>query len=382
MDSIVSEPEAVQLLVNLDGIQHAREGHNQEEWKRFYSETVVTETRRAHRRALALASRVERHNAATAGTTADHVSLFWGIALLMWPKFDDRAFRSKFGTSVEVFARLWERYGHELFEKDVLPCDILMTFHYLTSNDTFDAISMDWVCARSTCHSVINKTLSYLYELLDEVSWQKRPWHQQEEIIPGPGHMLENVTFILDGTECRIAKPVDRVEDYAWFSPKHSMHAVKYEVAVSLSTGRIMWIAGGIPAAYHDSTLIRSSGLLQSIPEGERGIADAGYLGVDSRILTILRTQQEDEVVGFTADEWLYNRSVASLRIEVERVNGRLKRFQALVFSRIRNRYDHARIFHVLANFVNIWMEVEPMRVNRHPILEECPFSIPERARR
>lgn len=344
----------------------------------------LLEYERIQRRECAYAARVMRWWLVDQDFENTCTSFFWSQVLQKWPLCTDRGFSSKFGVNVDVFGRLWARYGNELWPRRVGPLEILYTFNWLTTNSTYDSLALDWNMPRSTFMSRVDTTLEVLYDVLDEINWKKCDWHTRDEPVAGPGHMLHNVTFILDGIECGLAKPVDRTDENAWYSHKKGGHSVKYEVAANLESGRIMWIAGGIPGALHDSTLTRASGLLDMIPEGELGIADAGYTGVDPRILHILKTQKVDEgpVQGasFTLDEWHYNRAMAAVRIEIERVNGRLKRFQVLVHSRTRERYSHLIMFTVLANFVNIWIELHPMRVYRHPVLEHCPFDRPERA--
>jgi hypothetical protein len=306
---------------------------------------------------------------------------FWNLARVLWPTCDSRMFSSKFGCCPEVFGRMWLRYEDEFRQSDLKPFDILATFNWLAQNSALDSLAADWSMPRSSYHDLVWKTVAIMYEVLDEISWGRCAWHEDEEIHPPQGHLFHKITFIIDGIECGLAKPADPIEEHAWFSGKFGGNSVKYEVACSLSTDRIMWISGGISGAYHDTTLSRASGLLNIIPEGELGLADAGYTGLDRRIRCVLR--HEPDQYGrpsLTKEEWEYNRAVAALRIEVERVNGRLKRFQGLVHSRIRSRRSHRMVFYLLANFVNIWSEVQPLRAEKHPILLDCPFPMPLRA--
>ena len=251
-------------------------GHDgQDVWALVAQEVIALEEQRNLERKERYVERVNRwFKVCSDRMLVESTLLFWEVFQSIWPRHCQRTFNSKFGTSPEVFGRMWLRYGLDFEEWDVYPSDILMTFNWLTTNSTFDDLAANWHAARSTFHEVAWRTLYALYEILDEISWDRLDWHNLEEPIPNEAHMLKGVTFIVDGIECGIAKPVDPIEEHAWYSNKKGGHSIKYEVVTSISSGRIKWISGGISGALHDVTLSRNSGLLDAIPPGELGIAD------------------------------------------------------------------------------------------------------------
>ena len=136
----------------------------------------------------------------------------------------------------------------------------------------------------------------------------------------------------------------------------------------------------------HDITLTKNSGLLDAVPLGEKGLADKGYEGLDpATFLVMLKASKVghgefSNVPSFTMQEHEYNRALSSQRIEIERVNGRLKRFAVLEDFRMRDRLFHRVVFTVLCNVVNIWMELAPMRRHVHPLLMDCRVKRPVRS--
>jgi len=124
---------------------------------------------------------------------------------------------------------------------------------------------------------------------------------------------------------------------------------------------------------------VQNSGPKRIIPQsgndcqkapGEKGITDKGYEGLDKLKFLILlkrqRVRKGQHKVALAADEREYNRRISSLRIEVERVNARLKNFGVLRMSRIRSKWLHCTIFSIICNVVNIQMELQPMRKSIH----------------
>ncbi len=82
----------------------------------------------------------------------------------------------------------------------------------------------------------------------------------------------------VDGTDFRIQdiKPFWK----GWFSHKFKGAGLRYEVAVSIQCGDIVWINGPFPAgAWPDLNVFRHSLKAKLIRAGERCEADDGYKG-------------------------------------------------------------------------------------------------------
>lgn len=105
-----------------------------------------------------------------------------------------------------------------------------------------------------------------------------------------------------------------------WYSHKFKAPALRYEVAVCIKTGHIVWIHGPFPAgAWSDITIFRHA-LINQLEEGERVEADLGYRGEAPRYIKIPDARNRDEV----------ERMRAIVRLRHETVNKRIKQFACM----------------------------------------------------
>ena len=65
------------------------------------------------------------------------------------------------------------------------------------------------------------------------------------------------VTMIVDSTECPIQRPCKVLQEI-FYSGKKKKHTLKYEIGVSIQTGLIVWIGGGMTGSTHDLTIARN----------------------------------------------------------------------------------------------------------------------------
>jgi hypothetical protein len=85
----------------------------------------------------------------------------------------------------------------------------------------------------------------------------------------------------VDGTDFRIQgrKTPRGKYNKAWYSQKFKGPGIRYEVAVCILTGHIVWINGPfLPGDWPDIEIFRA-GLLHMLEHGERVEADKGYRG-------------------------------------------------------------------------------------------------------
>lgn len=309
----------------------------------------------------------------------------WRTARLLHHVPDDRAFSAVFGVHASVIALIWMRYGPELAAMEVFIMDILVFLSWTTTNSTADNLANSWRSNRTTMNDKTWEVMATLWFLLDEIHWEPLVWHKPEPRAP-EGSLLHNVTYVIDGIECGIATPTNVVNEIAYLSEKAGKHTVKYENCTALGSGRIKWLSGGVPGSIHDMELAKATGVFDIAPEGEIGLADRGYAGAPpDRIMAVLKPQVFSDgplvnVPCYTFEERVFNRVICSQRIEVERVYGRLKRFQVLWHSRMKDLTLHRMLFEVLANVVNIQIELEPMRKQTHPMLLFAPATRPVRS--
>jgi hypothetical protein len=144
----------------------------------------------------------------------------------------------------------------------------------------------------------------------------------------------------VDGTDCRIQEPTPF--DKKWYSHKFKGPGVRYEVAVCIQTGWIVWVNGPYMCGRYPDLKIARDRLHYYLLEGEMYIADGGYR--DGREFANTPT-------GLNNPEERYKR-VARARHET--VNSRLKQFMALSGTFRNDLTKHHTCFMAIANCTQI----------------------------
>eukprot|EP00559_Dactyliosolen_fragilissimus_P004548 CAMPEP_0184857772 /NCGR_PEP_ID=MMETSP0580-20130426/2924_1 /TAXON_ID=1118495 /ORGANISM="Dactyliosolen fragilissimus" /LENGTH=188 /DNA_ID=CAMNT_0027353561 /DNA_START=237 /DNA_END=803 /DNA_ORIENTATION=+ len=113
--------------------------------------------------------------------------------------------------------------------------------------------------------------ISYLEE--EVIVWSNR--------YKGDTH--EDCMVSVDGVDCRINGPSPYHEELSrqWYSYKFKGAGVRYEIAVSIKAGHIVWINGPYPCGSYPDTRIFKLGIMHYLDPGERVEADAGYKSLD-----------------------------------------------------------------------------------------------------
>jgi hypothetical protein len=156
----------------------------------------------------------------------------------------------------------------------------------------------------------------------------------------------------------RIQEPTIR-EKY-WFSHKFHGPGLRYEIAVSLKKGHIVWISGPHPCGIPDIEIFRHC-LKHELEENERVEADDGYVGEDPETCRTPggisgRSERIDPLVG--------GEPRRRLRSRHETANKRCKDFRILRDEYRHNVYEHAFVFRAVAVLVQISLE------NREPLFK------------
>ena len=134
----------------------------------------------------------------------------------------------------------------------------------------------------------------------------------------------------MDGTDL----PIQEQSPWSkkWFSHKFKGPGLRYEIAIAIRTGLIVWINGPFPCGSFPDLKIFRNGLQGILGENERVEADAGYVGCDPEFAKTPKScfVREDR-------KKLQNR----VRARQETANKRFKQFNIL-----KQRFRHDLDFH------------------------------------
>lgn len=147
----------------------------------------------------------------------------------------------------------------------------------------------------------------------------------------------------VDGTHCRIVEPTPF--DKKWYSHKFHGPGVRYEIAVWIHSGYILWVNGPYHCGLYPDIKIFNGTLKNRLLPGEKVLADRGYTS-NSCVYRIPKSE------GLSA----------SLLARHESLNRRLKNFNVLS-SRFRHNVSlHSYCFHAIANLTQLMIEdCEPL---------------------
>lgn len=175
-----------------------------------------------------------------------------------------------------------------------------------------------------------------------------------------------DVRFLIDAKEQRINKPAGEEKQKPYYSGKKKAHTIKTQFVVN-PRGQIELVSASVPGATHDLTLLRGSGVLERLGEGEGAMMDKGYVGVDKDFPEVplvlpFKKPRGGELSDFQRD---HNRRVAKDRIVVEHTIAQVNRFTVLrqVF-RGKQRERHTKVIGVVAKLVNERLAVTPLKTH------------------
>jgi len=156
----------------------------------------------------------------------------------------------------------------------------------------------------------------------------------------------------VDCTDCRIEEP--HPFSTIWYSHKFNGPGLRYELALSIKSGHIVWINGPYECGlWADIEIFRNS-LISFLDAGERVEADDGYIGEEPKTC---KTPG-----GFSSRTELQNKYRMRLRSRHETVNSRLKNFGVLKERFRHTLKNHSSAFRACAVIVELAIELgEPL---------------------
>jgi hypothetical protein len=159
----------------------------------------------------------------------------------------------------------------------------------------------------------------------------------------------------LDVTRTRIRKPItpkNKINALTklYWSEKDKFHAWKYEIMVSLGRyPKIVYFSGPYPGSIHDYRIARNCSLTKLNPN-EKVCTDPAYKD-KKRCMTYKEKNKKNK---------FYNKKIGDLRLNVERMNQRIKIFSAARRWRGK-RHQHKYFFRAICYITNLELECQPL---------------------
>jgi hypothetical protein len=152
----------------------------------------------------------------------------------------------------------------------------------------------------------------------------------------------------VDGTDFRIPEPSPF--NAKWWSHKFNAPAIRYEIAICIQTGHIVWIHGPFPSGEWPDIRIARDALIPSLDENEMYVADEGYVDGNGRAIT------PSEFGG------LWGHQMSVVRGRHETCNGRFKYSNILSRTFRHEKRLHGSVFRAVAVLTQLAFEnTEPL---------------------
>lgn len=148
--------------------------------------------------------------------------------------------------------------------------------------------------------------------------------------IPKVFWKFKNIRVVIDGFEVRTQKPQDYREQGNTYSDYKASATHKFLVGMHIRGG-VCFLSDAFEGAISDKALFKESGIIQSLREGDLILADRGFniLEICNEIGCMVVTPPFlDGRKQFTKEEVYLTKPVASARVHVERIIGRIKGYR------------------------------------------------------
>ena len=253
-------------------------------------------------------------------------------------RYTIRQFKTLFGVSPLITAIAWELMllDPRTIELRVELKDLLKAQHFLNCYTSETELCKLFKVTEKTFRDRCKPALKILSDL-NTIEWEDRKQ---------PNNRNHKALTSVDGTDCQIFEQTPF--DGKWCSHKFKGPGLRYEVAICIVTGHMVWIFGGFPCGSHPDLKIFRSGLAHILEPGEKVIADGGYKG--------------EPGIWAKGHDQLSKRArkvEGKIRARHETVNARLKNF-CVLSTRFRHTLNlHAHCFYAVANLVQLAMKHE-----------------------
>lgn len=239
--------------------------------------------------------------------------------------FSDR-WRSFFGVGPAVVVELWSLLDVDTNHpdtRDAAPCHLLWALMLLMQYGSAETMSSHAGCDEKTFRKwslLFVHRISYLMDKV--VIWENRKI----------GDIGNDCLVSIDCTDCKVPKQNSNAK--AFTSHKFKESGVRYEIAVCIITGEIVWVMGPLPCGDWPDVEVFRFAIKHMLGPFERVEADDGFIGEDPEKAKVPASMVHDQ-----DDRVLRVRSIVRRRHET--VNKRIKQFRS-----VKNVFEHDLTLH------------------------------------
>lgn len=211
--------------------------------------------------------------------------------------------------------------------------EICLTITKIKLNDSFAKIGDDFGITASNASTVFRRTLPVIAHYLKQLI----VWPSKESIklnLPLPFRArYSHVQSIIDCLEIEIQKPSNAINQSVTWSEYKKCNTLKYLISMT-PNGTINFISEGFCGRTSDATIVELSQYLNELPDNCAVMVDRGFKNIEHLLqkkgCILIRPPSVSSNSKPTKEEVIETRRIASLRIHVERVIRRIRKFNIL----------------------------------------------------
>jgi hypothetical protein len=253
------------------------------------------------------------------------------------------------------------RYSHDLRTR------LIMGLVWLRIYPTYEVLGLLFSLDKSNARDNVLDVLATLETLADFPFEHPAADRKKTRSVAAVMDAFPDVRLVIDTKEQRIQRPTSTKENDAqksFYSGKKKCHTLKTEIGVR-PDGQISSVSPSVPGgATHDLVLLRRTGLIGRLDEGEAAMLDKAYVGLakdypEVRLYIPFKASRNHPL---TEEQKAYNRLLAQYRIVVEHTNAQLNQFQVLAQVYRHARDSHPQAVRVVSLLVNQRIRQRPLK--------------------
>jgi hypothetical protein len=241
---------------------------------------------------------------------------------------------------------------------------LLLALVWLKVYPTFEVLGLLFSLDKGNARRNLLEALAVL-EGLDDFPFDRDPQGHpaRPRSLAAVMEAFPAVRLVIDSKEQRVYRPGGPHErQKPYYSGKKKAHTLKTQLAVA-PDGLIESVSADVPGSVNDVRLLRESGLLGRLAEGEAALTDKGYEGAGKGVaVVVLMPKKNRKRNPCTEEDKARNRLIARYRIVVEHTIAQLNRFTVLRQVYRGRRARHGQVVRVVAVLANRRIRVTPLK--------------------
>nr|XP_018906657.1 PREDICTED: uncharacterized protein LOC109036751 [Bemisia tabaci] len=211
--------------------------------------------------------------------------------------------------------------------------EIYISLRKIRLKEPNSLLSLYFNLSPSSISRSINKAMPIMAAFLKSfIFWPNRELIQKN-VPPAFFSKYSKVESIIDCFEIQIQKPSDAEKQAATWSSYKDCNTVKYLISMT-PDGLVNFVSRGYTGRVSDLAIVRKSGFMDVLREGTVVMTDRGFKEVEAELrkkkCILVRPPSVAKDTKHTEEEVKLTKSVASLRIHIERAIRRVREYKFL----------------------------------------------------